>query len=80
MTKRRASNEHLRLTIMVCVILRIAILPVVLLAVDAPAFAIQLSIEASTLAWAEIAIGPGESLVYLDPCKSRFEPSGFASS
>ena len=58
----------------------LANLPVVLLTVDAAAFTIQVVVDSSTFAWADIAIGPSVSLIYPGPCEPCLEPAGFAPS
>jgi hypothetical protein len=57
----------------------IAILTVVLLTINAAAFAIQLALQSSALTRSDMSVHPGKSLVGSDPCFSCFEASSFAT-
>jgi hypothetical protein len=57
----------------------IAFLTVVLLTINAAAFAIQLALQSSALTRSDMSVHPGKSLVGSDPCFTCFEASGFAT-
>jgi len=51
----------------------------VFLAINIPALAVQFTLQTDALAWSEMAVRSGKSLVYSDPRKTRFNLSGLTS-
>ena len=61
-------------------LLWIAVLTIVLLTINAAAFAIQLALQSSALSRSNSPVRPGKSHIRSDPSLSSFESSGFATS